>query len=203
MVLATLRYIGIALFALQVSSAMAQGFFYRYVDDKGKHVMTSTLPEEALNYGYEVYNAKTGQLVEKVPPKMSVEEIAEKEKREAEEKRLAEWDAKLRRKYSSSLEIEAARVRQVEKIQADIDLLNSTIEQANNQIEEQERLAANIERQGRQVPDSVSDTIASLKLLVDEHKKKISMRRQQQRAESAEYQKDIDRYKYLESNGLN
>ena len=97
--------------------ANASKLLYRYFDDKGVPNIDHRVPPEFAKNGYTVMRPD-GTVAEVVPRQLTPEEMkgqgsAEAQRRaaEAEAKRLQEWDESLLRRYSTTVDIEAARAK--------------------------------------------------------------------------------------------
>lgn len=141
---------------------------YRYLDDDGRPVITSSLPQEVVSQGYEILNQR-GRVVETVPPAPTEEEIAQREQekqaereREAAAEKQRELDRQLLRQFSSADDTVRALQRSLREMFSLIQLKQGSISNLEGQLAEQESTAANLERQGRDVPDSVHDTISRI-----------------------------------------
>lgn len=164
------------LLALLQSAAhtMAQGHYYRYVNDNGVKVISSSIPPSAVAKGYDVINA-AGQVVRTVDPAPKAEEL----ERVAREKEILEQYGILARRYSTTKEIYAARDRQVAHLDANIKILNGNINNLQSQLEENMKKAASYERQGRSVPESLLDTMEGLKSEIRSTKAKLEAREEE------------------------
>jgi len=113
------------LVAATMQPAMAANY-YRYVDDNGKKVFTSSIPPEYVARGYEILNDR-GQVMQVVPRAATPEEIAARDAAEVARRQQEvaanaqrEADAALRLKYRSPDEI--AKERDQTLAMVDIDL---------------------------------------------------------------------------------
>lgn len=145
---------GALLLASASTLALEPGQLYRYVDDQGVKVMSSSLPPEYAQKGYEVINHH-GRVVKTVEPAVDPD-VAEKEaeRKARERKLLAEFEV-LDRRYSNEQEIYAARDRKLEHLDANIAILNSNINSLEDQIDNLTSKAADYERRGRKVPATI------------------------------------------------
>jgi len=149
---------------------------YRFIDEDGIKVIAHTLPPEYAQKGYEILSP-SGQVIEVINPAPTKGEIAQ----ENAEQGLREKYAVLKRRYSSSDEIERAKIRRLENINTNISILRGNIGSINIKIENFMGKATDMERSGRDVSrrllqrlaDAVAElTVAenALTLRLDEHK---------------------------------
>lgn len=142
---------------------------YRYKDDNGKTVLGNTLPREARSKGYEILN-NNGRVIETVPPAPTEEEIAERkrqkelERKRREQKRQQEKiDKRLLRQYSSPDDAARALHRKLRERFSTIKLKIGNIKSLNSQIADEQNRAANMERSGKEVPDSLREKMKRLR----------------------------------------
>lgn len=139
--------------------------YYRYKDGQGQTVLSNILPPDAVGRGYQVVD-RFGQVIEEVAPALTPEQIAERDRRLAEEARRkeaarlqAEQDAALLRQYPTPDDAIRARDRRLAEIEALIIFKSNSIQSLEKKIGEQEASAANFEKTGRAVPQVVLDNI--------------------------------------------
>lgn len=191
----------LATFAGTVSASM-----YRYVDEQGKTVITSTLPQEVVSRGYEILNNQ-GRVIEEVPPALTEEEIAAKERarqkeleRQAAEQAQREQDRQLLRRYSSADDAVRALQRSLREMFSLIRLKQGNIENIEEQLVQQESRAANLERQGREVPRVIYQTIDRLKSKKAELAEEIVVQLGDIEQVRASYRERIERMEELTGN---
>ena len=162
----------IAVLLLVVGLALAPAVMaemYRYKDEEGKTVLGNTLPREARSKGYEILN-NNGRVIETVPPAPTEEEIAERKrqkelerKRREQKERQEKIDKRLLRQYSSPDDAARALHRKLRERFSTIKLKIGNIRSLNNQIADEQNRAANMERSGREVPDSLRKKMERLR----------------------------------------
>jgi len=142
---------------------------YRFKDDQGQTVLSNTLPREARSKGYEILN-NSGRVIEKVPPPPTKEEIAERKrqkelerKRREQKKRQEKVDKRLLRQYSSPDDATRALHRKLRERFSAIKLKLGNINSLNSQIADERNRAANMERSGKEVPDSLRKKMKRLR----------------------------------------
>ena len=97
--------ITIALSTLSLTSNA--GMLYRFLDEDGVSTTSRSLPPSAAQKGYDILNDKTLRLVERIPPALTKDEIAEEKRQIMEQKKLdhlaeikEEKDKKLQKQQS-------------------------------------------------------------------------------------------------------
>ena len=152
-------------FAVLTSSVMAAGAqFYRFKVD-GQIVIKDSVPAELAPLGYEVLNAQ-GMVVKRVARELTDAEIAERDRlkseQEAHARRVAERkqkDRDLLRIYSTVADVDRALARKSEEVIAQKELQLRRIVDLTDKLEQAQQVAANTERRGQVVPDSLVDEI--------------------------------------------
>lgn len=191
-------YILAALLAA-VSVADAAGTkLYRYKNDKGVIAVDDHVPPEFAKNGYEIL-APDGRVLEIVPRQLTGDEGAKKRAADAEAKRLREWDKNLLLRYSSTDDIEAARERAMREIDIRIGILRSNVLTTKAQLEREQEKAADIERRGGSVPEAATANLDKLKVELAGFEESIRERLKEKDDTKASYQRDIDRFKTLQS----
>jgi predicted RNase H-like nuclease (RuvC/YqgF family) len=128
--------------------------YYRYTNAQGVKVMGHSIPPEFAQRGYEVLGA-TGRVIKVVPPALTTEDIKALEARRA----LHEEYTQLARRYSSAKDIDSAKERQLERLDANISLTRSNVNNLKRQIENYSSKAAEFERAAQPVPENLLDSM--------------------------------------------
>lgn len=162
------RFVPALLLLLTMSIADASQL-YRYTDERGNVVLNRTIPPEFVGKGYDILNEK-GRLIERVPPALTPEQIAardaEQERQrqlEAQRQEQQRIDDELRQLYSHPDDAVRVLKRRIQDIDGVVQLKRNQIESAEQEIIKQEGIAANIQRNGRAIPDNILSTIKNLK----------------------------------------
>lgn len=137
------------------------GAMYRYRNANGQIVVSSTLPPDAVQRGYEVLD-RQGNLIKEVEAGPSPEDLeamrAQKEKMR-EQQRQKQEDERLLRLYAGPDDAIRARDRQIEALRLNIGYSRNNIDQVEEKLSEEISAAARFERQGREVPEQIQATI--------------------------------------------
>lgn len=152
------------LLALAASAAHAQSV-YRWVDDEGETHYGQTVPPEFKDYGY-VRLGPDGTVRERVEPALSPEEIAERRRQRAEQARqeAAERSQEARDRmllatYSSEEDLREALDMQLAGIESQRASTRMALDLVENRFESLVGRAAELNRQGRNVPDRLQTDI--------------------------------------------
>lgn len=177
----------------QDDDSEAAGVLYRYQNAQGRQFIEQSIPPEVAPRGYEIIS-KSGQVLKTVPPApkgADIQKMMEQMRREAE---LAEWDSRLRRRYSSVADIRAAKARSLSELKGNLSILRSNLSGVQSQIEDQQARAALQERSGRPVSEAVLKNIQTLEAELEGVRQQIHMRNQELAAEAARFDRDIERF---------
>lgn len=173
--------------------------FYRYENDDGRKVMTQTLPPSVVHRGYEVLNEK-GTVIKVVPRALTPEELealAETEKQKKLDAEQQERDKQLLAIFSSPKDAERAMGRKLEAIDVYINVTRGNISKLQGEFNSAQAQAAQRERSGQEVPDYLVSKMDSFSRQIRLAEESIAEKEQEKEVIRVEYQKDIDRLKYL------
>jgi hypothetical protein len=130
---------------------------YRYVDSRGVTVLDRQgVPAEYAGKGYEVLNQR-GRVIQTVPPAPTADEAREAQAAAQAAKIQSDADAQLLHLYSSVTDVDRARTRKLAELDALISVAQGNIQGLTTQQGALQSQAADQERAGRQVPQSLID----------------------------------------------
>lgn len=192
------RLLTIAILMMASASAVAANL-YRYENDQGVMVINDTVPPEFVHKGYDIISPK-GRLIERIPRALTPEELAAKsaEDRAALDRaKQAEADKKLLTIFSSAADAERARDRKIEAIDVNINVTRGNILKLQGDFNTAQAQAAERERAGQTVPAYLVENMDSLRRQIETAEASIIEREQEKEVIRKEYQKDIERLRYL------
>lgn len=163
--------------------AVAETNLYRYRNAEGNVVVDYTVPPEFAGKGYDILSSQ-GRLLETVEPQLEDEGLASSPEIQAARERE---DGYILRSYRSVREIEIAGQRKLDMIHREIEILESNIESARNRRGAEQERAANYERSGRPVPDSILRVLRELEIQLQQADGLLAKRR-------SEYEETEKRY---------
>ena len=132
---------------------------YRYLSDKGVVVLDRQgVPPQYIGKGYDVLDEQ-GRLLRTVPPAPTAEERARLNQAKAQ----ASSDAQLLRLYSSLEDVDRARERKLAELDGVIAAARGNLQSLRTQQANLQSQAAELERAGRVVPESLLVQISNLK----------------------------------------
>lgn len=184
----------LAALALVVSTA-ANARMYRYTDERGRPVISNTVPQEASTRGYEILN-DSGRVIETIAPAPTKEELAERaaaneKKRQAALQRKA--DEKLLRRFSHPDDAVRAMRRKLQELQSLSQLKQGNISVIVNQLDEEQSRAANMERSGREIPPKTLEKIDRLQSQIRDIEQEIAIQNAETSAVRDQFERDIVR----------
>jgi len=154
---------------IMMTIGVAAERLYRYKDKSGKVVVSSILPPEVSQDGYDIVT-EMGVVIKTVAPrktKAQLEaELREKERLDEEARKQKEQDqldSILLNSYTDIADIERARDRELVSKQRDVMLLKQNIRRLTRMLEDTQKRAARDERLGREISKAIQKDINTFK----------------------------------------
>ncbi len=166
---------------------------YRYHNAEGVLVIDHKVPPEFVDKGYDVVS-KNGQLILRVPP------YTEKKEGELDADKQggqSDSDEYLLRSYSSVAEIDAASDRKLLQLQNEIQVIEKNLGDARALRQAEQKRAANMQRGGRKVSESLLRHIKLLDRQQQDALQMLEVRRKEYTEVEARYKDYADRYRQL------
>ena len=197
-------WLGVSALLAASLSVYAGGQLYRYLNDKGVLVIDGTVPPKFTRKGYDVISPD-GTLIRRVPRQLTKSELLLRNTdesrlrfQEEEQQRLREWDQSLMLRYSSIDDIKAAEGRAMQDFQIRISILKSNLATIKSRIERAQQKAADIERQGTDVPELMINNMSIMRIEIEDTEQSIAIRREEVEMMKASYVRDIERFATLQ-----
>ncbi len=194
----------VALIAGLTFSFPAMATLYKWVDNNGITHYGETIPPEYADRDHEVLN-KAGRVIQTeevmTPERRRAKEQEDAKKREQAEAALEQQrhDRTLLNTYSNVNEIDQARIRNMQQIDARINAINAYIKAANDNLASLQEEAATYDKANRTKPSSLKQD------LLDAQNRLEQLQQDQQGplAEKAALQKrfDADKARYIQLTG--
>ena len=185
---------GVAAFGL-LFAAGAQATMYRYTDENGRLVISNTIPQEATKRGYDILS-NNGRVVETIAPAPTAEEIAAREAEKERQKQLEiqqEQDRLLLKRFSHPDQAVRAMHRKIRELEGIIQLKRGNISVISSQLDSEQSRAADMERAGRDIPETTLEKIRRLEAQIRDIEREISAQRQDIGEMKKAYESDIKR----------
>jgi hypothetical protein len=194
----------VALIAGVTFSLPAVAKMYKWVDDNGITHYGETIPPEYANKDHEELN-KAGRVIKTdevlTPEKRRAKEEAAAKKREEDKAALDRQrrDKTLINTYNSVKEIDLARRRSLQQIDARISAIDSSIKMANDNLAGLQKEAENYTTKNKKVPSSLNEDIQESQTRLE----KLQKDREKPQAEKTalEARFDADKARYIELTG--
>lgn len=175
-------------------------YMYRFTNDSGVVQTATAIPPAYAKKGYEIVSLK-GTVLRTVAPEPTAEERAELAKNaqnKVTEEQQRELDKQLLLRYSSVADIEAEKKRKLAEIDAKAKMLEVNESATEQQIAAEQRKAAQAERNGQKVPESVVTALNNLQQELKILGNQRTAREQEIKDEEKRFDQEIERFKTLE-----
>ncbi len=182
--------------SLFVADTYGADRYYRYINEEGVTVMDSVVPPEYAKNGYEVVTI-SGTVIEVIPPAPTTAELEAEAAERIRQAELAKWDAYLMRRYSTVADVEAAKKRKLADFDGSLGILRGNASNVRNRIAAEQAKAADLERSGRAVPETLLTAIAELQAELAEAEEKIKTRLAEKQEVADRFDRDRDRLKII------
>ena len=187
---------GIA-FSLPVSAKL-----YKWVDDKGVTHYGETIPPEYADKDRTVIS-KEGRTEKKsvslTPEEIRAKELADEKKRIADEAALEQKrrDSALINTYSNEQEIDLARKRNSQQLDARINSISSQLKTANNNLAGLKKESDGLTKANKPLPASLREDLQESQARLNKLQRDLEKVEQEKAALEARYDADKARYKEL------
>jgi chromosome segregation ATPase len=195
----------LAICCLLAAPAVQAQSVYRWVDDSGEVHYGQSVPPEFKDYGY-VRLGPSGNVLERVEPALTPEQIeqrrrerAEQARLEAEERSREAQDRMLLATYRSEEDLLEARDMQLAGIQSQRDSTRKALELIENRFAGLIERAARLNRDGRTVPASLQQRIDETRSELRGMRADLDRLDEREQAVRDRFQTDLARYRELKS----
>lgn len=176
---------------------------FRYENDDGVVVLSSTLPPRHASRGYTILDQR-GRVIREVPRQLTEAELQARREQEAAEERArrareerARRDRDLVRLYSSPEDVTRAMDRRIESIEGVIATMRAGIHRQRERREELQARAADLERAGRPIPDTLIEEIEAIEANIADREEEIAGRRREIEEIRDSFARDRARLRFL------
>lgn len=196
-----------AIVALSITPAQA-GKLKKWVDENGQIQYGDHIPAQYAKKSNQTLNTQ-GIVVQTRAAAKTPEQFAE-EKRlaelKAEQERIRKIQARKDRilldTFTNEDEMVMTRDGKIEAIEAIIRVTNGRIEKIRERLNTQKKRAANMERAGKPVPETITKQIGESRNQIRQNIDYIEHRTLEQRAIREKFEMDINRFRELKPDGL-
>ncbi|MCR4297615.1 MAG: DUF4124 domain-containing protein [Gallionella sp.] len=183
-------------------SLPAAAKMYKWVDDKGTTHYGETIPPEYANKDRAELN-KAGRVVDKkevlTPEERRAKELEDIKKREDEEAALEQKrrDKALLNTYSSVKEIDLARTRNLQQVEARLNSTSSQLKMADDNLAGLQKEADSYTSASKQIPASLQEDLRESQTRLTKLKQDMEKSKAEKATVEARYDADKARYKEL------
>jgi hypothetical protein len=195
---------------LAMPLCFAETTLYRYKDKDGHPVITSTLPPEVADQGYEIISPR-GNVIETIPPAKNKEQLAkeqealEKQKQEAikaeNDRKQAAIQAKkddiLLKSFTNEQDIARSRDEKLASIEVLVEITNENISRLKKQLNDAKISKTAYEKSNQPVPDSLKKTIEESQRQISDNQAFLERKEIEKQEITRKYQSLIDRFQKL------
>lgn len=174
-------------------ASSSERVFYRYLNEQGVRVINFSIPPQYVKNGYDILNLQ-GQVISKVERQKTKEELA----LEIKAQRIKEIERNLLRRYSSSDELEEAKQRRLSEVTAQIRMVEGNIALLTNQLNRERMRAAQKERSGKAVPESIQINIKVFESKRSDARRRVARLKQNYNDVEGMFERDIATFHKIE-----
>lgn len=193
-----------ALVAGLTLSFPAMATLYKWVDDNGTTHYGETIPPEYADRDHQVLNNE-GRVIRSeevmTPERRRAKNLEDAKKREKAEAALERerHDKTLINIYNSADEIDLARMRNVQQIDARINAVNASIKAANDNLLSLQTEADNLAKANRKIPASLQQDLQDAQDRLTKLQQEAAIPQAEKTALEARF--DADKARYIELTG--
>ena len=176
---------------------------YKWVDEHGETKFSDQVPPEESQYRRESLNEK-GRVLEVTEKAKTKEQQAIdnrlNELKKAQEKIIAQQaanDKVLLSTFRSVKDMEASLYATMQSLDAQRNVAQGNLKRVENQLESQQKKAAELERNGKKVPASLLDEIKQTEAQIQVAYAEINKQIEKKNRAKAEFEANIERFKFL------
>lgn len=193
----------ISILCLCISQSVFAKKMYRWVDENGETIFSDQVPPEHAQYRRESLNEK-GRVVEVTEQAKTKEQQAIDNRlqalKKAQEKIIAQQaanDKVLLSTFRNLKDMEASLYATMQSLDAQRNVAQGNLKRVEGQLETQQKKAAELERDGKKVPQSLLDEIKQTEAQIQAAYAEINKQIEKKNRAKAEFEADIERFKFL------
>lgn len=188
------KILGAAIILLTAYSISAEAKLYKWVDDKGETHYDEVVPPEYAHKNQVQFNDKGGEIKQKEAPKKATGKSAIADQATIDQQRR---DKALVNTYSNEKEIDLARDRNLQQVEARINGIQLLQQSAQGSLDDYRKEAADTEKAGRKIPFSLRSDIAGSEGRIVKLKQDLAAAQAKEAAVRASFEADKVRYREL------
>lgn len=193
----------LTLVAVSAQAAEDKRNHYRWKDAQGNLHFDDALPNEALQFGYDIISP-SGIVVRRVAaPKtdaqLKADAIADAQRKaaEAQAAKQAQTDAQMLAAYPNEAELQSAQKAQLGMIDQYIESTRISLQSQEKSLTEMLAHAADLDRTGKPVPPALRTQIEALRSNVEKQKAYIAGKQQEKIDSAKKFETELAHYREL------
>jgi hypothetical protein len=196
------KILGATLVLFAAFSATAEAKLYKWVDDKGETHYGEVIPPEYANKDKVQFNEKGREVKKKESEetKESADEAGSGKKRTEEEQAAIDRrrkDKALVNTFSNEKEIDLARDRNLQQVDARINSIQLILKPAQKDLDNYRKEADGLKQSGKQIPDSLQSDITDAENKVAKLKQDLAKAQEKDTSVRASFEADKMRCREL------
>lgn len=196
---------GVALASALVCAAEGEHNRYKWRDAQGNLHFDDALPDQALQYGYDIVNER-GMVIRHVERAKTAEELAAEQAAAAEDaaqKRAAEDRAKADQQmlaaYPTEQEFTHAQQAQLDMIDQAIHATELSLQSQEKSLTDMLSHAADLDRSGKPVPNTLKQQIEELRHNIERQKAYIAAKQAEKAERAKAYEANLAHYREVQA----
>lgn len=177
---------------------MALADTYRWVDKNGQVHYSDQIPPAEIDRAYSVIN-KEGVTVNRVEKAKTKEQLSEENRLKDQRIERENHDRILLNTYTNVSGLKETRDRYIATIEDLIKVSQHKLVSLNHELDKLNKIAANLERDGKTMPDNMHQDIDNLKNQIEQEHSFILAQRAQQQELRDKFATDIKRFQELKA----
>ena len=150
---------------------------FRYVNTDGSLVISHTIPSDKVAGGYDIIDAASGRLLERVPAQLTPEQLAIKQANDRERQACLDDLDRVHSLYSHEKEIDRALEEALASIDSRIKNAEANLTQLRSEQRKLEREAAQLARTGGVLSEILVNNLERAQIQIDTLDGEIAQRR--------------------------
>ncbi len=186
------KIIGVTLALFAAFGGSAEAKLYKWVDDKGETHYGEVIPPEYANKDKVQFDEKGREVKKKESAKESAKESEQQASIDQRRK-----DNALLNTYSNENEIDLARDRNLQQVEARINSIKSMLEHAQQDLDSYQKEAKALEKSGKKISDALQSDITDADNKLAKIKHDLAHAEEKAASVRASYEADKARYREL------
>ncbi len=188
---------------IMLAPLWSEAKMYRWVDEDGSVRYSDQIPPDQVQHRRETLN-KDARIIDIVEKKKTAEQLALEKRlaalRQQQEEIIAKQQARdkvLLSTFRNVSDMELALKGKTMAMESQKRLLQANIDRFNQQLQQEQKKAAQFERDGKSVPTNLQHDISKTKQQIEQAEWEMTKHNEKSQLAIQEFEADIDRYQFL------